>query len=152
MACLNLLTHEQALADYVQLIDEMKSGTVDGLPGCSSSNCDGSPVIAFGGSYGKGIDATSSMASLSKDLVALDLSSSSSDPDASAWFSLAEMPDPRDGLVKGYGLSLGLSLFAVTGSNSTGDYVDTNEVISLYCDDFPPGLRANCPRAQERKT
>jgi len=37
------LTSEQALADYVTLIDHIKSVT----PGAA-----GSPVVAFGGSYG----------------------------------------------------------------------------------------------------
>lgn len=43
--CLNLLTHEQAMADYVQLLAAYKESL--GATGTKES-----PVIAFGGSYG----------------------------------------------------------------------------------------------------
>jgi len=43
--CLNLLTHEQAMADYVQLLAAYKESL-----GATGTN--DSPVIAFGGSYG----------------------------------------------------------------------------------------------------
>ncbi len=40
--CLHLLTHEQAMADYVQLLATLKA----------TIGAEASPVIAFGGSYG----------------------------------------------------------------------------------------------------
>ena len=49
--CLHLLTHEQAAADYVELVSLLKEGRAPGS-GCSQGNCDDSAVIAFGGSYG----------------------------------------------------------------------------------------------------
>lgn len=86
-------------------------------------------LFAAGGSYGVGIDADSSAASLIKDIEVLAYTGSDSDK----WSTLTQMPEPRDGLVKGYGLFIGTAFLLVTGSNSTGAYTATTSAMALFC-------------------
>lgn len=53
-------------------------------------------LFAAGGSYGVGIDAGSSAASLIADIEVLTYTGADTDE----WATLAQMPEPRDGLVK----------------------------------------------------
>jgi len=92
-----------------------------------------SAIILFGGSSGPGIDKTSSAKALVSAVDMLTLPASSMSP----WnANVSTMPDARDGLVKGYGLSYKMATgkwvsLLVAGSDVTEAYVTTTEGVSL---------------------
>mmetsp|Transcript_6118 Transcript_6118/g.9232 ORF Transcript_6118/g.9232 Transcript_6118/m.9232 type:complete len:350 (-) Transcript_6118:211-1260(-) len=53
------------------------------------------------------------------------------------WFAITTMPDPRMGLVKGYNMFVGISMFLISGVSSDGTYENTNEYMALMCSPRP---------------
>jgi N-acetylneuraminic acid mutarotase len=49
------------------------------------------------------------------------------------WYNIAFMPDPREGLVRGYSLFVGISMFLISGESSSTTYSNTNELMALMC-------------------
>lgn len=88
----------------------------------------GSQLIVAGGSSAAGIDAADATSSLTPSVL-----SYVTDSFAPSWFSIADMPDPREGLVKGYNLLVGIGMFLISGSSRDVTYTDTNELLALMC-------------------
>jgi hypothetical protein len=84
----------------------------------------GTQLILAGGSSSSGL--TPDGTGLVKSVDILDLT-------ANEWFMVTSMPDPRAGLVKGYNLFVGISMFLVSGVNADNALVPTNEYMALMC-------------------
>jgi hypothetical protein len=52
---------------------------------------------------------------------------------ANEWFVVTSLPDPRAGLVKGYNLFVGISMFLISGVDASNALVNTNELMALMC-------------------
>jgi N-acetylneuraminic acid mutarotase len=74
-----------------------------------------------------GIDATHAKQNLS---TTVDAYSAATD----SWRTIALLPDPRDGLMKGYGLVVENKFYLVSGSTVEEDYVNTTEAVSFSTD------------------
>lgn len=55
------------------------------------------------------------------------------DANSNEWFVVTYMPDPRVGLVKGYNLFVGISMFLISGTSADNKVVNTNELMALMC-------------------
>lgn len=84
----------------------------------------GSQLIAAGGSSSTG------MAQTGDDIVkSIDIY----DLIANEWYLVTRMPDARNGLVKGYNMFVGISMFLISGISSDNVYENTNELMALMC-------------------
>jgi N-acetylneuraminic acid mutarotase len=86
----------------------------------------GTQLIVAGGSEAAGWSAPADSNELTKTVLSYD---SIND----AWYTLTRMPDPRDGLVKGYNMFLGISMFLISGSSADSAYEPTTELMALMC-------------------
>lgn len=86
----------------------------------------GSQLIVAGGSVASGWSTPTDSTDFSKTVLSYDTASDT-------WYSLTRMPDPRDGLVKGYNMFLGISMFLISGSSSDVAYEPTTELMALMC-------------------
>jgi hypothetical protein len=84
----------------------------------------GSQLIIAGGSSSVGM--TENGSDLLKSIDVMDIT-------ANEWFTVTFLPDPRNGLVKGYNMFVGISMFLVSGISSTNTYENTNELMALMC-------------------
>ena len=101
-------------------------GTGGFAPKGASIGTGGFAPKSLGGSSAKGIDAVSAAAALSESIEELDTTA-----EMGAWSQIGTMRDPRDGLVKGYGLVIGYAMYAVAGSDITTQYKNTTEGVHL---------------------
>jgi len=84
----------------------------------------GSQLIIAGGSSSVGM--TEDGSDLLKAVDVMDITTNE-------WFTVTRLPDPRNGLLKGYNMFVGISMFLVSGISSTNTYESTNELMALMC-------------------
>lgn len=87
----------------------------------------GTDIIVLAGSTHSGIDAVDAGKGLTSTVLWFDTINNKWDE------ILPAMPDPRDGVVKGYGLQLGIVVFVVGGSDAKGNYVEQTDQYALRC-------------------
>jgi N-acetylneuraminic acid mutarotase len=87
----------------------------------------GTDIIVLGGTTHSGIDAQDAAKGLTNKVLWFDTI-------GQTWDTInPAMPDPRDGVVKGYGLQLGIVVFVVGGSDAKGNYVGQTDQYALRC-------------------
>ena len=84
----------------------------------------GSQLIVAGGSSSVGMKQTGD--DIVKSVDVYDLI-------ANEWYTITRMPDARNGLVKGYNMFVGISMFLISGISTTNAYENTNELMALMC-------------------
>ena len=86
----------------------------------------GTQMVIAGGTSAAGLDVTTAQADLTAHV-------DSYDEVGDAWYSIGVMPDPRDGLMRGYGLVVGTTVYLISGSTADSEYSTNNEQMSLRC-------------------
>lgn len=87
----------------------------------------GTDLIIIAGTSHAGIDAKDAAERLASTVLWFDTVNN-------VWEEIAPaMPDPRDGVVKGYGLQLGIVVFVVGGSDVKGTYSAQTDQYALRC-------------------
>lgn len=84
----------------------------------------GTQLIAAGGSSSTGLSQNGN--DIVKSIDIYDLV-------ANEWYLVTRMPDARNGLVKGYNMFVGISMFLISGISSSNVYENTNELMALMC-------------------